>query len=146
MSTGGKGSAPRPIGVSKEEFASNWDRIFGKKKEVILDTNGQLNPFPKYNTTSARHQMFKPNMKDNKLTTYCLGTGMSICNSCQHDENWKYLNNDNIILDTERLTLQKDMTRIDEAFCQLSSGKMFLAKELPKQSGCGNDCTGCQCG
>lgn len=29
----GKGSAPRPYGVDKETFASNWERTFGKKKQ-----------------------------------------------------------------------------------------------------------------
>ncbi len=28
----GKGSAPRPFDVSEEEFAANFERIFGKKK------------------------------------------------------------------------------------------------------------------
>ena len=27
-----KGSSPRPFSVSQEEFANNYDRIFGKKK------------------------------------------------------------------------------------------------------------------
>lgn len=31
MSDGGKGSAPRPFSVSQEEFANNFDKIFGKK-------------------------------------------------------------------------------------------------------------------
>lgn len=30
----GKGSAPRPFSVSNEEYASRWDAIFGKDKEV----------------------------------------------------------------------------------------------------------------
>jgi hypothetical protein len=34
MSHGGKGDTPRPISVDSETFASNWDRIFGKKKPV----------------------------------------------------------------------------------------------------------------
>lgn len=29
----GKGSSPRPYSVSQEQFASNWDAIFGKKKQ-----------------------------------------------------------------------------------------------------------------
>jgi hypothetical protein len=33
MSDGGKGSAPRPYSVPKEQFNKNWDQIFGKKKE-----------------------------------------------------------------------------------------------------------------
>lgn len=32
MSHGGKGSSPRPFSVSLDQFASNWDAIFGKKK------------------------------------------------------------------------------------------------------------------
>ena len=34
MSDGGKGSAPRPFSVSKEEFDNHWDVIFGKKKKT----------------------------------------------------------------------------------------------------------------
>lgn len=30
----GKGSAPRPFEVSQEQFASNWDAIFGEKKRT----------------------------------------------------------------------------------------------------------------
>jgi len=33
MSDGGKGSNPRPFSVDQDTFASNWDRIFGKKEE-----------------------------------------------------------------------------------------------------------------
>lgn len=33
MSDGGKGSSPRPYSVSQEQFANNWDAIFGKKKK-----------------------------------------------------------------------------------------------------------------
>ncbi len=32
MGDGGKGSSPRPFSVSQDQFASNWDAIFGKKK------------------------------------------------------------------------------------------------------------------
>ena len=31
---GGKGDAPRPLGVSIEEFDKNFDAIFGKKEPV----------------------------------------------------------------------------------------------------------------
>lgn len=31
MSTGGKGSSPRPYSVDQKTFDTNWDRIFGKK-------------------------------------------------------------------------------------------------------------------
>ena len=30
--SGGKGSAARNMEITAEEFANNWDRIFGKKK------------------------------------------------------------------------------------------------------------------
>ena len=30
MSDGGKGSKPRPISVSNEEYATRWDAIFAK--------------------------------------------------------------------------------------------------------------------
>ena len=33
MGDGGKGSAPRPMTVKYDDFANNFDRIFGKKKE-----------------------------------------------------------------------------------------------------------------
>ena len=33
MSTGGKGSKPRPLSVPRKKFDENWDRIFGKKKQ-----------------------------------------------------------------------------------------------------------------
>lgn len=33
MSDGGKGSSPRPFSVPKEQFNSNWDKIFGKKEQ-----------------------------------------------------------------------------------------------------------------
>ncbi len=32
MSTGGKGSKPRPLSVSRKTFEDNWDRIFSKRK------------------------------------------------------------------------------------------------------------------
>ena len=33
MSDGGKGSAPRPFSVDRSTYESNWDAIFGKKKD-----------------------------------------------------------------------------------------------------------------
>ena len=36
MSNGGKGSAPRPFSVSREEFANNFDAIFGKNPSTII--------------------------------------------------------------------------------------------------------------
>jgi hypothetical protein len=44
MSDGGKGSSPRPISVSNEEYTNRWDAIFGRdlisikaKQEHALD-------------------------------------------------------------------------------------------------------------
>lgn len=37
MGDGGKGSAPRPFSVDQDTFASNWDRVFGKKPKKIAD-------------------------------------------------------------------------------------------------------------
>lgn len=38
MSDGGKGSAPRPISISEQEYANRWDVIFGRSKnEEALD-------------------------------------------------------------------------------------------------------------
>jgi hypothetical protein len=34
MSDGGKGSKPRPISVSDQEYANRWNAIFGKDSEV----------------------------------------------------------------------------------------------------------------
>jgi len=32
MSTGGKGSKPRPLSIPRKQFENNWERIFGNKK------------------------------------------------------------------------------------------------------------------
>ena len=34
----GKGSKPRPLSVSQEEFQKNWDEIFAKKVSVQIKT------------------------------------------------------------------------------------------------------------
>ena len=34
----GKGSAPRPFSVSQATFADNFDRIFSKKKQNVVET------------------------------------------------------------------------------------------------------------
>jgi len=41
---GGKGDAPRPLGVSMEEFDKNFDAIFGKKEkkpEVQIEVDAE---------------------------------------------------------------------------------------------------------
>ena len=35
MSDGGKGSAPRPIGVDWDKFEESWEKIFGPKKVKV---------------------------------------------------------------------------------------------------------------
>jgi hypothetical protein len=35
MSDGGKGSKPRPISVSDQEYANRWDAIFGKTDSEV---------------------------------------------------------------------------------------------------------------
>ena len=37
MRDGGKGDAPRPLGVSMEVFDKNFDAIFGKKKKYTME-------------------------------------------------------------------------------------------------------------
>jgi hypothetical protein len=41
MSDGGKGSKPRPYSVDQKTFDSNWNNIFGKKKQEEKDTQSE---------------------------------------------------------------------------------------------------------
>lgn len=41
MGDGGKGSSPRPFSVSQDQFAANWDAIFGKKKKTAEVENAR---------------------------------------------------------------------------------------------------------
>jgi hypothetical protein len=47
MSDGGKGSKPRPLSVSNDEYANRWDAIFGRdqkaKQEEALDALSKAN-------------------------------------------------------------------------------------------------------
>lgn len=36
---GGKGDAPRPLGINKDQFDKNWDEIFKKEKDGSLTVN-----------------------------------------------------------------------------------------------------------
>lgn len=40
MNEGGKGDAPRPLSISKEEFNKRWDEIFNK--EIVKEKNDGL--------------------------------------------------------------------------------------------------------
>lgn len=48
-SESGKGSKPRPLGVSQEEFDNNWDNIF--KKDKSRDKNILNKPNNQTHTT-----------------------------------------------------------------------------------------------
>lgn len=37
MSDGGKGSAPRPMEIPKEEFDNRWETIFPSKKKPVIE-------------------------------------------------------------------------------------------------------------
>lgn len=50
----GKGDAPRPMSVKKQDFDSNWDRIFGKK-EQMCEYSGLPNT-ETYDATSERSE------------------------------------------------------------------------------------------
>ena len=39
MTDGGKGSAPRPLGVDWNKFEENWDAIFGSNTDSVPDRN-----------------------------------------------------------------------------------------------------------
>ena len=41
MSDGGKGSSPRPLSVSKEEFANKFEAIFGEAKRIYCDVKNK---------------------------------------------------------------------------------------------------------
>lgn len=50
MSDGGKGSSPRPFSVTQDQFANNWERIFGKKDtpkrgDQRITSDGKLEEF-----------------------------------------------------------------------------------------------------
>lgn len=44
MSTGGKGSKPRPLSVPRKQFDENWERIFGKKKDEKTGSSRNTTP------------------------------------------------------------------------------------------------------
>lgn len=46
MTDGGKGSKPRPYSVTQDQFAQNWDMIFGKRNEKnSTQTNQTIQSF-----------------------------------------------------------------------------------------------------
>lgn len=61
------------------------------------------------------------------FTTYCLGgpISMSKCKTCQHEVNWKALNE---LPDALRKKLQGHMERIDESRCAITNGTLYKQK------------------
>jgi hypothetical protein len=45
MSDGGKGSKPRPLSVSQEEYDQRFDAIFGKKKQTDSEKVDELEEY-----------------------------------------------------------------------------------------------------
>lgn len=35
----GKGDNPRPLSVSQQQFNDNWDKVFGKKDNMLREVN-----------------------------------------------------------------------------------------------------------
>lgn len=60
MSDGGKGSKPRPISVSNEEYAMRWDAIF--QKDNTNEHNDAL--LKGLKTEQERMDMYKNDTKD----------------------------------------------------------------------------------
>ena len=54
--------------------------------------------------------------------TYCLGTGMEKCNTCQHEKNWQTLNE---FSDDLRLPMQENMVSVNTNTCQITSGRWY---------------------
>ncbi len=56
MSAGGKGHSPRPFDVAFEQYAANFDLIFGKSKNVLQHKTQDTTATPgKAAASEARH-------------------------------------------------------------------------------------------
>lgn len=60
MSDGGKGSKPRPFAVEHEQFASNWDAIFAKRKPLPDDIERALQQMVDINESLGLYEDPKP--------------------------------------------------------------------------------------
>lgn len=56
MSDGGKGCAPRPLSVSKEEFRERFDAIFPKIQSKYCDVCGKLFSWCECSTKNVKEQ------------------------------------------------------------------------------------------
>ncbi|UST52946.1 hypothetical protein NF681_11385 [Comamonadaceae bacterium OTU4NAUVB1] len=62
------------------------------------------------------------------FTTFCLGTGMEKCRTCQHDKNWQTLNE---FEDALRKPMQSRMHRVNNSHCQITSGRLYAPMATP---------------
>lgn len=66
-------------------------------------------------------------IRRSKTQSFCLGNGaISKCNgTCEREHNWELLN---LMTNVERLKLQAKLTCADDSFCQITSGKLYVAR------------------
>lgn len=63
------------------------------------------------------------------FNTFCLGVGcMTKCDTCQHSKNWLILNQ---MPNALRLARQRQMKRMPESQCQLTSGHLYEPVDEP---------------
>ena len=54
MRDGGKGDAPRPLGVPMDKFDDNWEAIFGKKTKIPQPEMKEIKPNGNISTRKDR--------------------------------------------------------------------------------------------
>lgn len=64
MSSGGKGSKPRPFSVSQEKFGNNWDKIFSNKNE---DTSTKRNETDQTSKSFKSGELVVPGLQQDSL-------------------------------------------------------------------------------
>lgn len=60
MSDGGKGSKPRPLSVSEEEYRTRWDAIFGRDLQENVDSEVDKPTRNNTETQEALNQTVSP--------------------------------------------------------------------------------------
>lgn len=60
MSDGGKGSKPRPLSVSEEEYRTRWDVIFGRDLQENVDSEVDKPTRNNTETQEALNQTVSP--------------------------------------------------------------------------------------
>lgn len=71
-------------------------------------------------------------MSEAGITRYCLGTGLSPCDGCQMETNWRTLNQMPSAL---RTALQAQARRIDDTECILSGRPWYVAPGADRKTG-----------